>query len=239
MPLSAGREPSPGLGGFSRSVFTHTSVPPEPFHEFGAPELTGPDGTPTEVPDLLAGNLRRDATDPDPLGQALFDGLDPDLAVAILAAARKIAAEPVEHAIVLSGKGAVLRRKTGKRDSVSIESGNLAGAHFVHNHPEGTPLSDADLMALYETDLASVWAVGGSWLYGAMIGRRGKSRSTAADLKMTHGTLSRAAFAVVSDLFRYDPAITAESLECRHSHAVLSELAAAGFIRYCRLRYGA
>jgi hypothetical protein len=60
-----------------------------------------------------------------------------------------------------------------------------------------------------------------------------------ADLKMQRAFLMNAAFAVVSDLFRNDASISEDSLETRHLHAVLCELAEAGFIRYCRVRYGA
>ena len=215
------------------------TVETKPPYSFKAPELTGYDGKPVEIPDALAERLRRHATDEGPIGETFFNEIGFSLSKSLIACSLRLEAEMVEKAIVLSNDGKQEVEKSGNRDRVSVEARLLNDAHLIHNHPEGTPLSDSDIQALYETQLSSVWAVGNKWLYGAEIGPKGLSASSLADFTMTRTFLTQAAFAVVSDLFRNDASISEDSLETRHLHAVLCELAEAGFIRYCRVRYGA
>lgn len=207
------------------------------MHKFGSPELTGHDGESIEVSVGLAGKLRKHATDEAQIGCDYFLELGTSLAAAIQKAGAQIAREPIEWAIILSASGEVLKKKRGKRGHVRVESEWLAGTILVHNHPDETPLSIDDVEALFSTDLVSVWAIGGKWLYGAEIGAKGRSPSALSNFRMACGHLSEAAFAVISDLFRHEGAIGEEFLEIAHQHAVLSELAADGFIRYCRVRY--
>jgi hypothetical protein len=209
----------------------------KPTFNFGSPELTDHDGTPIDVPDLLAerlsqhiGRSRQDCS--------LFDELNPILAQAIRSAAAKIAVEPLENAIVLSPDGAVVSKSLGNRNRVGIDSRLIKNTAFVHNHPEGTPLSDSDIQALFETEVSSVWAVGGEWIYGASLGSKGSGPTVLGDLKVAYGYLSKATFAIISDRFRHGTGIDESTLEIIHQHVVLSELAVAGFIRYCRFKYG-
>lgn len=211
----------------------------KPQYSFKAPELTGYDGKPIEIPNALAERLRRHATDEVPVGTGFFNELSPKLSKSLIACSSQLESEVVEKAIVLSNDGELKVERSGHRDRVGVESRFLKDAHLIHNHPEGTPLSDSDIQALYETQLSSEWAVGNKWLYGAEIGPKGLSTSSLADFAMTRTFLTQAAFAVVSDLFRNDASISEDSLETRHLHAVLCELAETGFIRYCRVRYGA
>lgn len=207
-------------------------------HSFGSPELTGHDGNPVVVADDLAKRLRRHAMDDAPSIGSLLRQLHPQLREALASWSVKLAAEPVEKAIVLSADGQEIGMRKGNRSRVGVEADLLEDAHLIHNHPQGTPLSDSDLQALFDTELSSVWAVGGTWLYGASIGRKGKDRSVGASFKVAWSHLSEATFAVLSDLSRHDPGIEPGSLETRHLHAVLSELAGAGFIQYCRVGCG-
>lgn len=209
------------------------------LHTFTSPELTGHDGNPVEVAEVLAARLRRHALDEAPMADSFLSQLNPLLSKALVTWALKLSGEPVEKAIVLSTDGQEFRRRLGKSNQVAVEVDLLREAHLIHNHPQGTPLSDSDVLALFDTELASVWAVGGRWLYGAEIGRRGKDGSSGANFRVAWNHFSEAAFAVLSDLSRHNPGIERVSLETRHLHAVLSELAEAGFIRYCRVSYGA
>ena len=208
------------------------------IHQFKAPVLSGPDGNPLEIPDSLALRLRRSALDPDPCGEELVEALPHGFTEALFHFAREIAKEPVEHGLVISDQGKLLLRIRGSATCVGIEKGFLRESNLLHNHPAGTPPSREDIEALFEANPSSVWVVGGPWLYGVKGGPEASKRPSLGQLRLFHDYFSQAAFAVIHDLFLHDSTMEFASLEMRHLHAVLSELAEHGFLQYCRVPYG-
>lgn len=208
------------------------------IHQFKAPSLSGPDGNPLEIPDLLALRLRRSALDPNPCDEELLAEFPREFVAALFRFAREIARKPVEHALVISDQGQLLLRKRGSVNSVGVEKGVLNNSNLLHNHPGETPPSQEDIEALFVANLSSVWVVAGAWLYGVKAGPKGDSRASLGHLMLSYDYVSQAAFAVIHDLFLHDSTIDFVSLETRHLHAVLSELAESGFLHYCRIRYG-
>lgn len=208
------------------------------IHHFKAPVLSGPDGESLEIPDALAQRLRRSALDQNPCGEEMVAAFPRDFTDALFQFAREIAKEPVEHGVVISDQGKPLLRKRGSTNSVGVDRSLLHKSNLLHNHPGETPPSQEDVEALFVANPSSVWVVGGAWLYGVKAGFVGGKRPSTGHVMLSYGSVSQAAFAVIHDLFLHDSSIEATSLETRHLHAVLSELAESGLLQYCRIRYG-
>jgi hypothetical protein len=208
------------------------------IHHFKAPVLSGPDGEPLEIPDALAQRLRKSALDQNPCSEEWVAGLPAGFTETLFHFARDIAKKPVEYGVLISDQGKLLLKKQGSASSVGIERDLLHMSNFLHNHPGGTPPSQEDIEALFVANPSSVWVVGGDWLYGVKAGPGGSTCHTLGHVMLSYSYVSRAAFAVIHDLFLHDLSIEASSLEARHLHAVLSELAENGLLQYCRVRYG-
>jgi hypothetical protein len=205
------------------------------MREFNQPELTGPSGEPIEVPDSLAARILGFASE-DGESFALMEDSDPQLIASVLAHAKALAVEKNENAVLLSCDGKVIRREVGSERVVAVPSLLLRGSNLVHNHPAGTPLGAEDIENMLLHGMASVWAVGGPWLYGAKAGSR---RISLPDLRLRSDYLNRAIYSVLADAFRHGslPDVQESRLESIHLHALWSELAREGFIRYARSRY--
>lgn len=204
--------------------------------EFNQPELTGPSGEPVEVPESLASRILGFALE-DGNSPALMEDADPLLIASVFAHAKALADEKMENAVLLSSDGGVIRREAGSERVVAVPSWLLRESNLVHNHPAGTPLGAEDIENMLLHGMASVWAVGGEWLYGATAGSR---RISLPDLRLRSEYLNRAVYSVLADAFRHGgfPDIHESRLESVHLHALWSELAREGVIRYARFRYG-
>jgi len=206
---------------------------------FRQPELHGPDGEPIEIPELLAKRIRQGVCSVDRPANISLPGVSGDLLDILMKTAGAIAGERVEVAVVFSPQGKRVYRASGSAERVEVPSRLLAGALMIHNHPEHSPLSLEDLDALFSSRLASVWAVGGPWLYGATVGNQGASKSARAQQKFRAAYLARAVYAVLSDMARRKELRPGQrrSLETIHQHVVLCELAGDGLIHYIRLKH--
>lgn len=138
--------------------------------------------------------------------------------------------------MLLSADGRVIRRDAGSERMVAVPSSLLKETNLVHNHPAGTPLGTEDIENMLVHGMASVWAVGGRWLYGATAGRR---RISLPDLRLRSEYLNRAIYSVLADAFRHGifPDVHESRLESLHLHTLWSELSREGFICDARLRY--
>ena len=207
------------------------------MRKFNQPELTGPSGEPIEVPDSLATRILGFALEDQDSPPLMEDG-DPLLTASVFAHAKALADEKKENAVLLASDGEVIRREVGSERVVAVPSLLLRGSNLVHNHPAGTPLGTEDIENMLLHDMSSVWAVGGSWLYGAKAGSR---RISIPDLRLRSEYLNRAIYSVLADAFRHGsfPKVRESGLESVHLHTLWSELAREGFIRYARCRYEA
>lgn len=210
---------------------------PKCIHLFRSPELTGPDGESVELSDALEKRLRKGALQVGPSGESIFENLQPELRRGLLQAVLQIRGKAVEYGVILSPEGRILHKKRGSKNRVPIESHWLEGNVFIHNHPEDGPLGYDDIEAIFRSNVASVWAVTSEWLYGIFPGSKGYGSSALADFRLHYEHLSRATFAVIRDLCIHDQSLMEILPQHRHGHAVLLELAAAGFVRYCRVSH--
>lgn len=205
--------------------------------KFHQPELTGPSGEPIQVPDELSARVREAVLCAEESNPAMFLGLSEGLQRSLLREALRTAGLANEEGTVIAKDGTIQHRQRGGAESVAIHARFLRGMVFLHNHPQGLPLSIEDVEALFSTEVAQVWAVGGGWLYGAAAGPGASGFRARSHLRHRASCLRNQVYAVIADVIKrgiLDPAAG----EAGHLHAVLSELAREGLIDYTRIRHG-
>lgn len=201
--------------------------------ELRQPTVSGPDGEPVEVAEDLAKRMVDAFTSAQNhnSGFVPLDIMTDQGREIVRSAEQEIRNKAREHVRVFSPDGLLLDSQAGEVNKVSVNTATLAGNILTHNHPEGTPPSFKDVLEMIRYDMGELRVVGEDYTFAAR-----PNGVSAPSMYIEWEHLQRVAHALFEDQIKRGAEDGAASTTASITHAVLTELAARGIIKYDRRR---